>query len=131
MSHLPKFILVGGIGFIIDAGGLYVMTLLTDWNEIIQRIPFFIVALLSTFALNSAFTFQNHTQNLFRSFCAYLSTNAVSQGFNFAIYSVLVLFIPFFTAQPVAAVFIGSAAAASVTYMLSKYWVFKAHRMDL
>ena len=120
------FLVVGTIGFIIDAGLTYALTSLLGFHPVAARIPAIMIAVLVTFLLNKYLTFQAQEQSFAKSFAAYIASNAAAQGFNFSIYSALVLLIPAFTANPVAAVAAGSISAMALSFTLSKYWVFKA-----
>ncbi len=121
------FLIVGTIGFIVDGGGVWLLTSLTTVSPIIARVPAMSIAIIVTFCLNRSLTFRAHHQSIFKSFIAYLSANAVSQGFNFMLYSLLLLMSAFLYDTPVVALAISSIAAMSLSFVFSKYWVFKAY----
>lgn len=119
------FVIVGSIGFIVDAGltqGLSYLLL----HPIAARIPAIGIAVFVTFLLNRKYTFQAENTSFIRGLCDYVAANIISQGFNFGLYSLLVMQFAVFAFYPFAAVMIGSLAAMGVSFALSKYWVFRA-----
>lgn len=122
------FLVAGGFGFLVDAGGVFVLTHLYDLPPIIARAPCFMAAILTTFVLNRTLTFQHgRSLPLLKSFVKYMSANGLGQGGNFAIYTALVSSSAFFRTFPVLAVGIGSAIAAFFSFFMFKYIVFKPH----
>ena len=119
------FVIAGGVGFAIDAGGLYILNEIFDWHPIVARIPSFLAAVFATFAINRHLTFQAQDLCLKKSFLKYLSAVGVSQGTNFAIYSSLLYIHQIFFENPVLALCIGSGISMFLTFGLSKFWVFK------
>lgn len=120
------FLIVGTIGFIVDAGLTHILAKEIGFYPVIARIPAIALAIIVTFLLNKTLTFKNKNQDWIKAFGAYIATQGASQTVNFVIYSILVWFSPLMQNQPAIAVAIGSIAAMTLTFILSKFWVFKA-----
>lgn len=126
--QLPLFLIIGGVGFVIDAGGVFLLVTLLGVEPLLGRVPGFCLAIVTTFLLHRFLTFKtDNLVPLFSAFVRYLAANAVSQGLNFGVYTVLVMHIAFFAALPIGAVFVGSAVAAILSFILFKTIVFKTH----
>jgi len=125
-KQIMYFSAVGFVGFLIDAGGVFLLMRLTDLSPVLARIPSFACALLVMFALNRKFTFAEALDpNIIKAFGKYLSANALSQALNFSIYTTLVLTFALLHEHPILAVSIASTSVMSLTFLLSKYWVFR------
>lgn len=122
------FLIAGGTGFMIDAGGVYVFSHLFDVHPVIARVPSFLTAIMVTFFINRTLTFA-HARHapIGKAFMKYISANGLSQGVNFVVYTSLVTFMSFFHHFPVFAVAAGSAIAAVISFLMFKYIVFKPH----
>lgn len=119
------FLVVGSIGFIIDGGGLFILTSFFDWSPIYARVISMPLAIIATFVLNRSLTFKDKSKALGRSFATYVTANAVSQGINFGLYTALVLSVSSLYEVPMIALVMSSAVAMVFSFLLSKYWVFK------
>lgn len=120
------FLIVGGIGFAVDAGITQALISLLHVPQLTARLPAIACAVLVTFFLNKHHTFGAKDLCLAKSFGKYAASTALSQSVNFAAYSLLVLSLEFSQHLTFLAVGFGSICAAAVTFFLSKYWVFKA-----
>ena len=129
-KQLFYFLIVGSIGFIIDAGGVFLLSHMLDFSPILIRIPPFICAIFVTFYLNWKYTFSTASGaehiGLAKAVVKYMSANAASQGLNFAIYTGLVMGFSIFYNAPYLAVTLGSLSVMFLSFALSKYWIFKA-----
>ncbi len=123
--ELLFFLIAGAVGFMIDAGGVFILTHLADWHPIPARLPSFLIALTVTFFLNRYLTFKASDVSFKRGAIKYISANAVSQSINFGIYSVLILVSKFFYNVPILALVVGSGVAMVFSFTLAKFWVFK------
>lgn len=125
-QQLLWFLIVGTIGFIVDAGITHILAKEIGFYPIIARVPAIAIAVIVTFLLNKIFTFKAGNQNWAKAFGAYITAQAASQAVNFMIYTLLIWSSAAMQNQPAIAVAIGSIAAMSLTFILSKFWVFKA-----
>lgn len=123
---LPGFLVVGGIGFLVDAGVLQAL-LFAGLGVFSARAVSVLVALTATWFLNRHFVFRTSAHN--RKQTEYVR-HLVSQSFgaliNFGVYGVLLLLVP--TLNPLLALAAGSAVALIVNYLMAKYWTFRKER---
>lgn len=124
-QQLIWFLIVGTIGFIVDAGITHILAKEIGFYPIIARVPAIAIAVIVTFLLNKILTFKAKDQDWVKAFSAYVTTQAASQTVNFLIYTILIWSSLFMQDQPAIAVAIGSIAAMGLTFILSKFWVFK------
>lgn len=125
--QISFFLITGICGFIIDAGGVYVLSHIFGFNPVLARLPSLATAIITTFFLNRFFTFSHvRTASSFNDFLKYVTANGFSQGINFVVYTTLVSINFFFRKFPVAAVFCGSLTAAIFSFLVFKHIVFKA-----
>lgn len=122
------FLMIGAAGFVVDAGGVHILTRYADFHPIIARLPGFAAAICVTFFLHDRLTFNgSRSKALVPAFIHYIAANILSQSTNFALYSVLVWGVSFFRDFPEAAVAVGSIVAAALSFTLYKKVVFKDH----
>lgn len=121
------FIFVGATGFIVDASLTQTFVSFAGLDAYIARFPAICVAVLVTYILNKTLTFKAKDQTHRKSLPLYIATTALAQGGNYALYAGLLKVAPIWRAYPFFAVAIGSVCAAIITFLLSKYWVFKSH----
>jgi putative flippase GtrA len=118
LRQFSKFFVVGGIGFGVDAGVLYL--LLAHLGPYYSRIISFLIAVLATWLLNRHFVFSK-TQNSAREGISYFTVQGIGFLINFVIYSCLVYqgLIPFM------ALVFASALALFWNFSGAKFLVFK------
>lgn len=119
------FLIVGGTGFLIDAGGLLLLNGALGVHPLVSRIPSFVCAMLVTFMLNRHFTFQAKDLCVKKSFAKYVSAVGISQGINFLIYTACIYAHSVFFEMPVFALIISSGISMFISFSLSRFWVFK------
>lgn len=122
------FLVIGSGGFLLDAGVTQILISLLGVPALLARLPAMALAVAFTFVFNRKHTFKAKDQCLLRGFRRYLVSTALAQSINFLIYSgiMLVLHVDYHHFAFLA-VTTGSVCAASLTFILSKYWVFKSH----
>lgn len=123
-SRFAKFLLVGAVGFAIDAGLLMVLVH-SGHGPFLSRIISAPVAIIGTFVLNRTFTFSDTKVPLWRSFFAYIGTQAVGLGVNFALYGGLIAFAPATFGSPLPAIVVASGVALSINYIGSRFLAFR------
>lgn len=120
-----KFGAVGVIGLVVDTAVVY-LGLWAGLEFFAARIPSFLAAATTTWALNRAFTFRHADHApLHRQWAAFVSANAVGGVVNYTVSVVLEATIPLFDAHPVFAVAIGSIAGMFFNFTASKRLVFR------
>ena len=123
-ERLPRplrFIAVGGIGLVTD---LCVFTLVVAWlpSPLTVRLLSLAVATLVTWRLNRALTFARSHRAQHEEAVRYAIVTAVAQGTSYAIFAVLVLTV--LGGLPQAALMIGAAVAAFVSYNGHRLFAF-------
>jgi len=83
--QIPAFVLIGGLGFCVDAG-LTVAIVRFGVSPFLARVPAVAAATIATFLLNRAFTFAGRGVWL-HEFARYLLVAATGQALNYAAYA--------------------------------------------
>jgi len=121
-----SFSFVGTIGFITDAGVLYLLIALYAFHPIGGRFISFLCAATVTWSLNRKLTFgQTNDSASILEWLRYLSANGVGTAVNLFTYSILVLAEPAIKAQPIYALIVASLVAFPFNFYGYKYHVFK------
>lgn len=127
-AETPAFLLVGGLGFLFDLG--LTLALAPALGAFAARPPAIALAILVTFALNRRLTFRGRKAGVWTQLLRYIAACAASQAFNYAVYCLLLGLALLAGWQGPAIVSLaamaGSAAAAGLTFVLAKKWVFAA-----
>ncbi|WP_417836238.1 GtrA family protein [Thalassospira tepidiphila] len=122
LTKAIRFLVVGTLGFITDAGILWAATNKAGLDPYTARLMSFSVALVVTWALNSRFTFKNNQKRRKRQFGAYITVQVSSFGLNYAIYSGIVWLD---LTTPLTALVIASIMAMFYSFTAMNLWVFK------
>lgn len=117
-----RFVIVGTLGFLTDAGLLWLATEKVGLDPYSGRLISFLCALLVTWLLNSTFTFKSAHKPGKRQFGAYAAVQLSSFGLNYAIYSAIVWLD---AAMPIPALIIASLIAMFYSFTAMNIWVFK------
>ena len=125
-SQFIRFCVVGGIGFMVDAGILQLLAVFTTIDLYIGRIVSYLLAATCTWLLNRRFTFSNpKTAKPHKEWSYYVTLNAIGGGINYGVYAFCLLTFETVRAWPVLGVAIGSAVGLMVNFTTNKYWVFR------
>lgn len=124
MHQLFRFLLVGGVGFVVDGSALLLLVHAGHVSPIWARIPSFLIAVTVTWWLHRNFTFgvARHTAPSFREWLLFMLANALGNGLNLCLYWLMVWK---FTWAPLAALALASVTAAAINYHVSSQWVFR------
>ena len=120
--------IVGSIGFAIDAGVLLALTECAAVNPFAARFISFPVATLGTWALNRGFVFSTSAATSgqrAREYGRYFGIQTLGAATNMLVYSTALLAVPSLMRAPVVALALGSAVGLLVNYTGSKRWVFR------
>lgn len=124
MKTLFRFALVGGLGFLVDAGVLQLLLSLTHLGPFLARAVAIAAAMLVTWQCNRLFTFGASGRGLVSEGLRYGSVGIASACVNYAVYSALILAIP--SLPPVAALVLASISALSLSFMGYSRVVFRS-----
>lgn len=119
-----RFGLVGGIGFVVDAGLLFVFTRILELDPFLWRLFSFLAASVVTWALHRHFTFEFVAVDPVRQWLRFAVLNGLGGALNFLIYSLLLLYGTYPLDDPMVAVTISSIIAFLYNFTVSKYLVF-------
>jgi putative flippase GtrA len=130
-ERLPRwmrFIGVGGLGLITDLG---VLTIVMSFgpHPLVARIVSLAAATLVTWRLNRALTFDRSGRHQGEESSRYVLVTIMAQGTSYAIFAALVVSV--LHGLPQAALLIGAAAAAAISYNGHRLFVFsRGKRQD-
>lgn len=122
MKKLLFFAIAGGIGFVVDAGVLYLL-IGAGLDPFTARIFAIAAAMASTFAINRTFTFGASGRTIASEGARYGSVGIASALLNYAIYSAALLIQP--GLSPFVALVLGSGTATAFSYVGYSRFVFR------
>lgn len=127
-NQLLRFGMVGGIGFVVDAGVLQTLLWL-GVGPYLGRLVSFLAAATATWLLNRRYTFRAAShRGLLREWLHYLSLMAVGGSANYGAYALCVANVALIRQYPVIGVAVGSLAGMSFNFLSAKYLVFRHAR---
>jgi len=129
VNMLPKgfaaFVLVGGVGFLIDALVLQLVIYYGGLDPYTARFTTFPIPIFVTWLLNRRYTFRDHnTSNKTKEYATYFLVQVCGLAFNFSAYSIAVYSSPFIAQYPIIAQAMGSIAAMLFNFYAAKRYAF-------
>ena len=121
LYQLVRFLMVGGISFVVDAGVLGLLVYQAEVGYIAARLISVLLAISVAFVLNARFTFLVRVADA--RFIRYVCIQALSAGLNFGVYSTLVLHGPL-AGRPLLSLVCGAAVATVNNFFLSRRYVY-------
>lgn len=131
LREMLSFLLVGGVGFLVEAVILTSLTLYAQWSPWLARIPSFLTAVLVTWALNRRHTFPDRglsnrsTEALF-----YTTIQGGGALINLGIFGICLALLPALAQIPVVPLAIGAAGGFAFNYLFSSKWLYSRYRSD-
>ncbi len=127
IKELFLFGIAGAIGFVADAGVLYLLTPFIGLYA--GRIISFLIAVIATWIFNRNITFSQRSagRGLLAEFVHYLSLMVVGGAINLSVYYLLISHSMTFHQWPVAAVAVGSVAGMAANFLSSRFLLYKNH----
>ncbi len=124
--QFAKFCVVGTVGFVVDAGSLYLLMSFANLDPYTGRIFSFLLAATVTWTLNRNYTFRRSLPApRARQWARFVTANTLGGVLNYGVYSALVLSGGWFLEAPVLAVAVGSIAGLAFNFTVSRKFVFK------
>lgn len=124
-----RFCAVGGVGFVVDAGLLWILLETTALGPYGGRLVSFLVAATVTWALHRRVTFPEASRTRSgRQWLLFVAVNGGGAVLNYGVYALLVATTALVAAHPVLGVVAGSAVALLVNYLANRHWVFRDAR---
>lgn len=123
-----RFAIAGVLGFIVDAGVLWI-ALRLGLGYFAGRTVSFLAAVWTTWQVNRRITFSERSGgSVWHEWWRYLSAMSVGGCVNYAAYSVVVLTQPRTALLPFIGVAAGSIAGLFVNFVSARWWVFRHRR---
>lgn len=123
-TELPRYLCVGGLGFLTDAGILYVLVV-SGFGPYLARAISFPVALALTWFLNRVWTFaSDRTAGMLQQIWRYAIVQIVGGLTNYACYAVCIMMIGTSPIYSVFALAIGASFGLLVNFIGTKHLVF-------
>lgn len=88
-AEFVRFVIVGGIGFLVDGGGTWLLTDL-GLSPFLARVPALVVAMIVTWLLNRSVTFRVARPRSRSEMARYMKVAISSALINFLLYSAMV-----------------------------------------
>ena len=121
-----KFGAVGVVGLVVDTAVVYALVFGVGLEFFAARVPSFLAAATTTFALNRAFTFRGaRDEPLHRQWVKFIAANALGGAVNYGVSVGLEAAFLVVETHPVLAVAAGSVAGMFLNFAASKHLVFK------
>ena len=124
MRRILLFALVGGAGFLVDAGVLALLLHVSPLGPFSARIVAIAAAMLVTFWLNRTFTFGRSVRSLAVEGTRYGGVGISAALLNYGVYAVILLVFP--AVWPVLAVAVASVVAMVWSFLGYSRFVFGA-----
>jgi putative flippase GtrA len=123
-----KFSVVGGVGFLVDAGTFHLLIHFTPLGLVTARIfSSLVFGMSATYMLNRYLTFRNQRSgNIVAEYLRFAGANIVGNLLNIGTHSVLVETLPLFHRLPILGIIAGTAVGLVFNFTGSKYFVFRA-----
>jgi putative flippase GtrA len=125
-ERLLRFVVVGAVGFVVDAGLLVILVSVAGLAPTPARVLSFVIAATVTFSLNQRFTFQVGGGFSVRVWASYVMTTAIGACINIGIYRTWIAHTDTSPLQLVIGAAVGSIAAMFFNYLASSRWVFRS-----
>ncbi len=121
-----RFCIVGTIGFVVDAGSLYLIMATTGAGPYLARLFSFMMAASATWILNRTYTFQvSRREPILLEWLRYLGYASVGGTINYGAYAFSLLSFEAARAHPVIGVAVGSVAGLAFNFLATRYLVFR------
>jgi putative flippase GtrA len=128
-TDFARFAIVGGIGFVVDAG---ILTVLASWlglNVYASRAVSFATAVLATWALNRQWVFGSlkarHARAVGAEYLRYVIVQTVGALTNLVVFVAVLAAVPGLIRYPVVPLAVGAVAGLLVNFAGARAWVFR------
>ena len=123
-----KFSMVGGVGFVVDAGTYFILTHYLGGGLVTSRfVSSLVFGMTATFLLNNFVTFRGQgSGSLFSRYIKFATANIIGNLLNIGTHAVLVENLALFHRIPVLGVVVGTFVGLVFNFVGSKYFVFRS-----
>ena len=115
MSRILRFAIVGGVGFVVDAGVLALLLAATPLGPFVARLVSIGCGLTITWLCNRMLTFGPSSRSVLSEGARYGGVGITTSIVNYLVYSVLLLAMPWM--PPLVALVIASLVAMALSYL--------------
>jgi putative flippase GtrA len=123
LRRFGSFLVVGSIGFVVDATILSVLVHGWGWSAYGARLVSFAAAVSVTWYCNRTWVF-TRTPDRIREYGAYFAVQLVGAAINLGTYALIIEVIPSLARVPVVPLTVGAALALSFNYAAVSRWAF-------
>jgi putative flippase GtrA len=129
LPRILRFAFVGGIGFLVDSGVLYVAIYALQIGPYWGRVLSYLLGATSTWYFNRAITCQDaRGGHKGKEWLIFVSCSLVAFGVNYLVYTSFLWLAGRNLWTPLVGVGLGSIAGLAVNYPASRYLVFRERR---
>jgi putative flippase GtrA len=123
-----KFSLVGGVGFVVDAGSYFILTRYLGGGLVSSRfVSSLVLGMTTTFLLNNFMTFRGHgSGSIFSRYLKFAAANIIGNLLNVGTHAALVESLALFHRIPLLGVVAGTVVGLIFNFTGSKYFVFRS-----
>lgn len=126
-GEFARFLIIGTIGFIVDASVLKLLVAFAHMDLYSGRLVSYVTAASGNWMLNRRFTFKAAgSHSPVHQWLKYLGANGIGFAFNYSTYAALITYVAMVKTNPVLGVAAGSLAGLSFNFTVNKFWVFRA-----
>ena len=126
-QKLLFFIFVGGIGFLVDGGGVTLLSQFFAFDIYVSRLLSFAIATITTWGLNRTLVFKHDADPSTRKiveYGRYLCVQIGGGAANLLVFTLVLIIYPALKAIPIVPLFFGSIFGLFINFAGSRYWVF-------
>ena len=122
---VPEFVVVGGIGFVVDAAILTTLIHQFEVDPYLARVFSFAGAVTVTWLLNRIWTFaRTMTAHKSSEYTRYIMVQTCGWVINFSVYAACVATVAIMGDYPILALAAGSITAATFNFLGARHFVF-------
>ena len=125
LRRLPGFVLVGAIGFLIDAAILTALMKGLGFGPYGARAVSFTIAVTATWYMNRRWVFErNAVRMTSREYTSYIAVQVIGALINLSVFAAVIEFVPDLVEMPVIPLAVGAAVALVFNFGASSRFVF-------
>lgn len=129
---LRSFVIVGGVGFAIEAILLTTITQFVGWTPWQARVPSFLTAVLVTWVLNRMHTFPGRgLEHRSIEALSYVAIQVCGATINLAVFGACLLYFPRLGAMPVIPLGIGAAGGFAFNFAVSNILLYSRPQANI
>ncbi len=122
---LPGFVVVGAIGFLIDAGILTILMTGFGFDHYSARAISFTVAVTFTWYMNRRWVFEKSSASMNgREYSSYIFVQVIGAVINLSVFVAVIEIVPSLTSMPVIPLAVGAVTALLFNFSASSRFVF-------